>query len=170
MQATRVNRDAAVAALCPKCGFCCDGTIFTNVKVTSAATARKLAELGIRLPKKLPCNLAQPCPAFDGKLCRIYKDRPDTCQKFECRLVERVATGTITAEHAQRQIREAKTLIRKVESFLPRFVASRPLSHKFSDAMAEPIDLAAGNATDHLAGLAEAVEKLAQKMRREFLG
>jgi hypothetical protein len=36
--------------------------------------------------------------------------------------------------------------------------------------MAEPIDLAAGDATDHLAGLAEAVEKLAQKMGREFLG
>jgi len=52
--------------------------------------------------------LVQPCAAFDGRLCRIYADRPQYCREFECALFKRVQAGRYPAVAALAIIRSTR--------------------------------------------------------------
>ncbi len=101
----------AVSQLCPNCGLCCDSALFADVELRAGDDAKRLATLGLTLHQKSKTKLAfaQPCACFDGKLCKIYGDRPKRCRLFECGLLKKVDAGEITAGAALKKISEAKT-------------------------------------------------------------
>ena len=101
--------------------MCCNGVLFADVELRKGDDARRLAELGLSLEKKgRQQAFAQPCACFDGKLCRIYADRPMRCRTFECGLLKRVQAGEMDADAALKKIAEAKQLAEKVRGLLRR--------------------------------------------------
>jgi len=133
-----------------------------------------LAELGLPLEKKgRQQAFAQPCGCFDGKLCRIYNDRPKRCRSFECGLLKRVQAGELDADAALKTIAQAKRQVEKVCELL-RGTGSDDerlaLSHRYGRAMSEPVDLSGGEASAGLPGkLMTTYRDLMQTLQRDFL-
>jgi len=164
----------AISQLCPACGLCCNGVLFADVELQKGDNAGRLIDLGMALKKKgMKRAFAQPCRCFDGKLCRIYADRPKRCAMFECGLLKRVQSGEMTATDALKRIADAKKLAEKVRRLL-RHLGDRDeplaLTKRYSRVMSQPIDLAAGEDAGEARGeLMLAVNDLMHALQREFL-
>ena len=163
-----------VDQLCPKCGLCCNGVLFADVELRKGDDARWLAELGLSLVKKGRHRaFTQPCACFDGKLCRIYAERPMYCRAFECGLLKRVQAGEMKAEAALGKIAGAQQLAEKVRGLLRRLGQSDEqlaLTRRYAQVMREPVDLAGGEDAAELRGeLMLAVNDLMQALQRDFL-
>ena len=175
MEANRINLSAAAAAqLCPRCGLCCDSALFADVELRAGDDARRLRKAGLPLVKKRPGQLAfpQPCANFDGRLCRIYADRPAQCRRFECGLLQRVATGTLTAAAARGKISMAQrraAQIRVLLRSLGQGDEQMALTHRYTEAMSAPVDLAAGRAAERQGRLMLAVSELMRLFQQDFL-
>jgi Fe-S-cluster containining protein len=166
--------EAAIAELCPSCGMCCNGVLFADVRLQADDDLKKLATLGLRLERHgNKMRFIQPCPAFDGKLCRIYEQRPSRCQKFECRLLKEVHTGNKTVQQAHIVIRHIRNEAEKVLKLLKSLGNSdeaEPLSRRFEMVMAQPWDLAGEQKlTKARSELPRAMERLMQLVQTEFL-
>ena len=172
-----MNRKAStnpVAQLCPKCGLCCNGVLFADVELRKGDDGPRLAELGLSLEKKdRQRAFAQPCACFDGKLCRIYNERPKRCRTFECGLLKRVQAGELGADAALKTIAQAKRQVEKVCELLRRTGSDDgrfALSQRYERAMSEPVDLSGGKASAGLHGkLMTTYRDLMQTLQREFL-
>lgn len=92
---------APSAALCTRCGFCCDGSLFGHVPVTDDEAASLPAPLEAvpREGKKTRLAFVQPCAAFSAH-CTVYDARPKTCRTYRCELLKAVEGGEQTYEHA----------------------------------------------------------------------
>lgn len=164
----------AVAALCPACGFCCNGVLFADVELQRGDEADRLQALGVKLfAKGGKRRFAQPCACFDGRLCGIYTNRPERCRTFECRLLKRVIAGELAADAALKSIttatRAANVVRRRVRA-LGETDETRPLSHRYARIMAQPIDF--GGDESVIKGRSElmlAVDRLAKILERDFL-
>src|SRR5437764_15390956 len=89
----------AVSQLCPACGLCCNGVLFGDVELQPGDDKKKLSALGLVVERRGgKSRFPQPCSCFDGKLCRIYENRPGRCRTFECRLLQQVNAGSIKVE------------------------------------------------------------------------
>lgn len=144
----------AVDQLCPNCGLCCDGTLFADVELRSGDDPKRLAALGLSLKKKGRVKVAftQPCACFDGRLCKIYSDRPKRCRMFECGLLKKVNAGEMKASEALKKIAKAKVLVKKLGHSLGSFEgddAGAALSERYATAMKRPVDLASGHEDRH---------------------
>jgi hypothetical protein len=164
----------AVSQLCPNCGLCCDSTLFADVELRAGDDAGRLAELGLPLIKKgSKLAFAQPCACFDGKLCRIYDDRPKRCQFFECGLLKKVGAGELSAGAALKKISEAKVLVKKVRRLLRSLGGDDErlaLAKRYSQVMSAPVDLSASEDDSESRGeLMLAVSDLMQILQRDFL-
>ena len=164
---------SSIDQLCPKCGLCCDGTLFADVELQAGDDATRLSSLGIALMRKGKGKLAfhQPCAGYGGGCCRIYPDRPGRCRSFECGLLKRVAAGEMTAAAALRKIAKAKKLIDRVRRLLQQPDGrdkAEALTHCYQEAMSAPIDLAAGDA-DRRGDLMLAMNALMEELQRHFL-
>jgi uncharacterized protein len=164
----------AVEQLCPNCGLCCNGVLFADVELQPGDDAGRLIDLGMSLKKKgLKRAFVQPCQCFDGKLCRIYTDRPKRCAAFECGLLKRVQSGEMTAPAALKRIAEAKQLVEKVRRLLHRLGdedEQLALTKRYSRMMAKPIDLSADEDAGEARGeLMLAVNDLMHVLQRDFL-
>jgi uncharacterized protein len=165
---------ARVAQLCPKCGLCCNGVLFADVRLQPGDSARRLIELGLSLKKKAgrPA-FPQPCACFDGTLCRIYAERPAYCRAFECGLLKRIQNGEMNADAALRKISGAKRLADKVRQWLRRLGdedEQSPLTRRYARVMREPVDLS--GSPDAVAGrgqLMRAVNDLMLALQDDFL-
>ena len=108
--------------LCPKCGLCCNGVIFADVRLRASDNAERLRALGLPVgTPRLSANgprLAQPCAAFNGCHCRVYADRPQYCRDFECALFKSVKAGRTKLAAALRVIRTARARADKVRRLL----------------------------------------------------
>lgn len=164
----------SVSLLCPTCGLCCNGVLFGDVELRSGDDAKRLAALGLDLFRKGRHQaFAQPCSCFDGKLCRIYPDRPKRCRTFECRLLQRTQASEVTTavalkaiKNARKQVKAVRQLVRKLGHTDERV----PLNRRYVEVMEQPIDLAAGDQNQKFRGqLMRAVEKLSQILERDFL-
>ena len=163
-----------VSQLCPRCGLCCNGVLFADVKLRPGDDARQLAELGLALEKKgRQPAFAQPCACYDGKFCRIYSQRPARCRTFECGLLKRVQAGELNAAAALEKIARTKRQVEKVSDLLRRTESDEErlaLSQRYERAMSRPIDLAGGKASVDLPGrLMIAYRDLMQILQRDFL-
>ena len=113
MNSVQISKSKAADEICQKCGLCCNGVIFADVKLRPGerlAVAKALGTLSAALssaggvamadspaaPASCACKtLVQPCAAFDGRWCRIYGERPEYCRQFECALLKRVKAGQL---------------------------------------------------------------------------
>src|ERR1044072_8585151 len=86
-----------VNTLCRACALCCNGVLFADVRLQAGDDVARLTELGVPLKRRgAVARFSQPCACLDGKLCRIYADRPARCRTFECRLLKRALAGDVT--------------------------------------------------------------------------
>ena len=171
---SRTSSTDPVAQLCPNCGLCCNGVLFADVELQRGDDAGKLISLGMSLKKKgMKRAFIQPCRCFDGKLCRIYDDRPKRCRAFECGLLKRVQTGETSAPAALKRIAAAQRLAEKIRRLLRRLGDDDEqvaLTKRYSRMMARPIDLSAGEEISAARGeLMLAVNDLVRLLQRDFL-
>src|SRR6516165_5837621 len=135
----------SISELCPNCGLCCNGVLFADVELQPDDDAGRLVELGLLLKKKgTKRAFVQPCRCFDGKLCRIYADRPGRCAAFECGLLKRVQSGAMPAAGALKRIATAKALAEKVRRLLNRLGdvdEQTALTKRYNRMMRRPIDM-----------------------------
>jgi len=163
-----------VAQLCPKCGLCCNGVLFANVRLQKGDDGRRLAELGLPLKKRAgrPA-FPQPCDCFDGTLCRIYAERPKYCRAFACGLLKRVQAGEIDEGLALRKIAGSQRLAEKVRQLLRRLddrEETLALTRRYARVMREPVDLSGPEETVEGRGeLMLAVNDLMEALQRDFL-
>ena len=117
--------------------------MFHIVKLQPGDSPRELASLGLKLKRKRKQDcILQPCPAHLESRCSIYDARPIRCRVFECRQLQRVATGEISEAGAQEKITEATRLVAEVNQLLFHTGGSNirlPLSKRCEAAMAEPL-------------------------------
>lgn len=101
-------------ALCTRCGFCCDGSLFGHVPIGDDEAERLPAPL-VAVPRegeKTRLAFLQPCAAF-GATCTVYGDRPKTCRTYRCELLKAIEAGTQTYETAHTIV--ARVRERRVE-------------------------------------------------------
>ena len=160
--------------LCAACGLCCNGVLFRDVELQPSDQATRLEALGLALTtKRNTLRFQQPCVCLEGKLCRIYDERPTRCRTFECRLLQREASGELTFETASALIARTRQQVEQVLKLL-RQSGQRdehlPLSRRYAKVMRQPIDLAHDEEKiESRAKLMLAVEGLMQVLHREFL-
>jgi hypothetical protein len=148
--------------------------LFADVKLRKGDDAKRLAELGLPLEKKgRQQAFAQPCAGFDGRLCRVYAERPVRCRTFECGLLKRVQAGELGVDAALETITQAKLQVEKVCELL-RCVGSDDrqlaLSQRYGRAMSEPVDFSGGKASAGLPGkLMTTYRDLMQTLQGDFL-
>ena len=116
------SNDSAEDSICLKCGLCCNGTIFADVKLQPGDDPARLRSLGLAISASRSADraprFAQPCSAFDGCRCRIYADRPRHCSNFECLLLRNVQEGRLERAAALRIIATARERAEKVRQGL----------------------------------------------------
>jgi Fe-S-cluster containining protein len=164
----------AVEQLCPQCGLCCNGVLFADVELQKGDDVGRLIDLGMSLKKKgIKRAFVQPCSCFDGKFCRIYKDRPKRCRTFECGLLKRVQAGEMKTDDALKRIAAAQKLVVNVRRLLSRLGdkdESSALTTRYARMMRAPMDLTAGAGEAGLRGkLLLAVNDLMRVLQRDFL-
>jgi uncharacterized protein len=163
-----------VSQLCPNCGLCCNGVLFADVKLRKEDDVRRLTELGLSLKRKAgQPAFPQPCACFDGRLCRIYAERPAYCRTFECGLLKRVQAGGMNVAAALKTIAEARRGAEKVRKILHQPGQNDEqlaLIQRYARVMREPIDLSRPEDEAELRGrLMLAVKDLMQALQRDFL-
>lgn len=163
-----------VSQLCPNCGLCCNGVLFVDVRLRKEDDVGELARLGLPLKKKAgrPA-FDQPCACFDGKLCRIYAERPVYCRTFECGLLKRAQAGEVGVSAALKTIARAKRRVEKVRRILLQLGQNDErlaLIQRYRLAMSEPVDLSRPKSAARLHGnLMQAVDDLMQILQGDFL-
>ncbi len=164
----------SIDQLCPNCGLCCDSTLFADVELRASDNAARLSRLGLTLLKKnkFTTAFAQPCAGFDGKLCRIYADRPKRCQLFECGLLKRVESKEITPAAALKKITAARAQAEQVRGLLRLMGQNKEqmaLTHRYAEAMSAPIDMSDETNAERHGELMLAVNDLMTRLERDFL-
>jgi hypothetical protein len=95
------SASAEEQAICLKCGFCCDGTLFLRATVKPGDVRP--------FPEKIDCTVFYeadynyfrlPCSYFSSG-CTIYDDRrPLVCGDFRCQLLKDFTDGRINMDEA----------------------------------------------------------------------
>jgi len=110
----------AAEGLCLKCGLCCNGVIFADVRLQRGDRAEHLKALGLPVTGFRPAGFAQPCAALEGCRCRIYPDRPRYCREFDCLLLKRFKAGKIGGRAAHQLVATARGQAERVQELLIR--------------------------------------------------
>ena len=94
--------------LCTACGFCCDGRLFSLAPLTTeeAAWARRRRLPLVAHSDKV--SLEQPCGALEGTRCTVYDERPESCRRFTCDLLDRVLRGVVSLDDALARVNAAR--------------------------------------------------------------
>lgn len=163
-----------VETLCSRCGLCCNGVIFADVRLQAADQPARLVALGVPLkPHGLAQRISQPCACLQGTLCRIYADRPSRCRAFECRLLKRAQTGDVTERAALKSIQKAQKRAERVRQILVELGDANehlPLSRRWQRKLREPFDLSAAARINSLRGkLMVAASELAATLEKDFV-
>ena len=135
---------SAASRLCAACGMCCNGVMFDIVRLQAGDSPKGLAALGLKVKRKRgQSHFVQPCAAYCDSQCSIYAERPERCRVFECRQLQRVASGEITEGMALGKIGAAVQLAAEVNVLLLRAGGTNErhsLTKRCETAMAEPPD------------------------------
>ena len=91
--------------------MCCDGTLFSHVKI-SGAEREELVKLGIGVGEKRRAPVMWlPCGKLEGKCCSIYEARPGGCRRFVCSLGKRLVANEVSLAAAREQVVEMQARI-----------------------------------------------------------
>jgi hypothetical protein len=141
--ATRPETHAAespTAALCTRCGLCCDGTLLADVELAGRAEATRMELLGLRVDDDADRALMLlPCTGLAGSRCTVYAHRPRSCRAFECRLLRDVRRGTVSLARGLRIVAATRARIARVDALLARLGRSDsalPLHERVAEALA----------------------------------
>ncbi len=108
--------------------MCCDGTMYRTVDVGGDDPLDRLESAGLVLSTTENVTLfRQPCSAFDGSSCAVYKDRPGVCRQYRCLLLRRHEAGEVSRDEALALIKKTTALRDRVRPELHRIAgAARP--------------------------------------------
>jgi hypothetical protein len=53
-------------------------------------------------------SLEQPCGALEGTRCTVYDERPESCRRFVCDLLDRSMRGELSLDAALAHVRAAR--------------------------------------------------------------
>jgi uncharacterized protein len=102
-------------SLCLSCGLCCDGTLFSDVRLKPTDNIAALTAKGLQISVEAGSRaLKQPCPAHKSCVCTVYADRPSTCRAYQCVLLKRIERNEISRDAALGVIRETISLKNQV--------------------------------------------------------
>ena len=146
--------------------------MFHLVQLQSMDSAKKLAAIGLKLKRKNKKDyIQQPCPAYRESQCSIYELRPERCRLFECRQLQKVASGEITEVMAAEKIQEAQQRVAQVEELFARLGETnrkRPFTKRHEKIEAEPPDETSVEAVELRAQLTAAMQELEQLLENDF--
>jgi len=153
--------------------MCCNGVMFDIVRLQPGESPKAFAALGLKVKRKRgQGHIVQPCPAHRDAQCAVYAGRPERCRVFECRQLQRVASGEITETMAREKIGEAARLVAQVNALLLRAGGTnenRALSKRCEQAMSGPMNASPDAAAAEIrATLASAKRKLDALLDQEF--
>jgi Fe-S-cluster containining protein len=173
LNASSASKRAAgvVETLCGSCGFCCDGTLFGDVRLRPSEDREKLLARGVPIDQRgRSFRLAQPCTCFQSGRCTIYLDRPQRCRTFECGILKRALSQKISMRAALAVIGRARRARTRVEELLGEQASeSLPLRSRVADVMRQPLDLSDSNAARRMTRLMKAMQRLTELVEAEFL-
>ncbi len=113
---------SAESDLCGGCGLCCDGSLFQYAPVEPEESDR-LRRRGLPIESDgLKLRLRQPCPAHahahahGASGCEVYADRPGSCVKFRCALLDGLSRGELPMELAERRARETRQAVDRLRA------------------------------------------------------
>lgn len=113
------GESSIASRLCLRCGLCCNGVLFGDVRVVEEDKPEKLLGLGLPLQRtEGTWHFDQPCSAHGCDGCGIYADRPAYCASFNCALLQDVLRGRRDEEEAWRIVDRAKGLAASVGKML----------------------------------------------------
>lgn len=101
-------REDDASALCRSCGLCCDGTLFTFVRLDANEATRARTNALPIVTRDGGDALPQPCAALDGCDCRVYESRPAPCARYDCMLLVALKGGETSLGEARRIVDEAR--------------------------------------------------------------
>ncbi|MBK8257525.1 MAG: YkgJ family cysteine cluster protein [Polyangiaceae bacterium] len=107
------------SALCLRCGLCCTGEIFENVRLAEDEVEHARS---LRLPllgEPTPHHFGLPCPAHRGGRCSVYTERPRACRSFVCLTLAALEAGDIDNAEADRRVAKLREIADRVRSGLP---------------------------------------------------
>ncbi|QIP13924.1 hypothetical protein G8759_15545 [Spirosoma aureum] len=123
--------------LCVKCGFCCDGTLFSFAVLQAGEQGD--------LPEKIEQSYSKeddreffklPCSYFCGK-CTIYdKKRASICSAFRCQLLKDFSKDKITQTNAIKIIENAAKFREEIYS-LYRQIFGKDYTMSFRDLLVD---------------------------------
>ncbi|MBL8920288.1 MAG: YkgJ family cysteine cluster protein [Myxococcaceae bacterium] len=102
-------------SLCLACGFCCDGTLFDRVPLVEDELPLLSSVLQVAPGAH---HARQPCPALEGRSCRVYAERPLTCRRFRCLLLEAHEADEVSLAGAVEVVASTRALRAKVAEAL----------------------------------------------------
>lgn len=91
----------SVTHLCRACGLCCNGVLFSRVRVYPDEMGN-LGQCGLKFYEKAQGQhyFAFPCPRFRFGVCGIYQQRPMKCKEYRCTLLRRLQAKEIELPEA----------------------------------------------------------------------
>jgi uncharacterized protein len=114
-----MNPTATASDLCLACGLCCDGTLFSKVRLNPDDAIEPLRTEGLPVSLGGEPEFVQPCTALQSDCrCRVYVVRPSQCRKFECRLLQAVANAERSQTDALALIQATRAQARLVRRLL----------------------------------------------------
>lgn len=115
------SRASEATALCKACGLCCNGHLFSWVRL-KAVELTPLQKLGLNVIGSDPRQrgFTQPCPLWNGE-CTIYESPhyPRGCDSYRCKLLRELLDESVSLPKALRVVKQAMEMIQELESFLP---------------------------------------------------
>lgn len=153
--------------------MCCNGVMFDLVRLQAGESPKACAALGLKVKRKRgESHIVQPCPAHRDSQCSVYTGRPERCRIFECRQLQRVASGEITGAMAREKIGEAVRLVAEVNALLLRAGGTnenRALSKRCEQAMSDLGEgIADASVVENRAHLMRAKRELDALLDQEF--
>ena len=146
--------------------------MFHRVQVHASDSPRDLVALGLKLKRKHQEQfILQPCPAYEGVQCGIYRQRPERCQLFECRQLKGVAAGEISESTALQKIREVMQRVDRLNGLIHKAGKTdpkKPLSKCYEKVTAEPVDITCDKAVELRNQLALAMQELQEMIEKDF--
>lgn len=102
-------------SLCVSCGLCCNGVLYSNVKVSpdevSAGSVVDQSDDGLQV--RLPCRHHE-----QGR-CNIYHDRFSKCRSFRCELLKKLDSGEVALPDALETVSRAKAMVARLAALDP---------------------------------------------------
>jgi len=172
-----IQQDSAqkrwVGRLCPECALCCNGVLFADVRLLQKDCLLVLEEAGLKLNRvRGRIVFDQPCACLEGCLCSVYENRPSHCRGFNCHTLKQAQSGQINRANALKRIREAKEQVEEIRCLL-RSLGNRDehlaLTKRYRAVMNQPIDLSCPQEADQRGQLMMAVNRLMNRLQRDFL-